>query len=499
MDVLVLILLGLEGQAGFVKLLHQALTTDLDSLYGVRSIHFAREHPGRRRVRRTNNVTIAYVGASPAAEPQDQVRLALEDLRAIKAESPQYPVVALFDALTPEEDRELRRHGLEPIAAGELRDERQLRALVENKVIGLRLGIGPTLLPESLGLPGEDPTALQAIQHEFAGALPPAEIWSTTARARRNLIITFTYFARACRRLATRAVEGRKTATAFVLTPRAVSVVRSFARRGGTVFRFGRAQLRVSLGGIHTRDIEDIARVADWPGSFVVIDEKAKIRGVVATPEKVVRAGLSSPSDAFARLLERRREIGFLVPGDETVRVFSGEHEVLRHDGFEWLTNNRPAVRAAFVRACTQIGVPERIADTVFDAALVLAEAKRGCFFIVGDARSAAHVATGSVPLDPRMSVALATRAVVGASPLVLSTLAAQDGALIVDHAGAILGFGRLVRTRERPQDPASHGTKHATAAQITREHKKVCTLVVSQDGPASVYYGGELVARTQF
>jgi DNA integrity scanning protein DisA with diadenylate cyclase activity len=55
------------------------------------------------------------------------------------------------------------------------------------------------------------------------------------------------------------------------------------------------------------------------------------------------------------------------------------------------------------------------------------------------------------------------------------------------------------VRTRERPQDSAAHGTKHATAAQITREHKALCALVVSQDGPASVYYRGELVARTQF
>ena len=157
-------------------------------------------------------------------------------------------------------------------------------------------------------------------------------------------------------------------------------------------------------------------------------------------------------------------------------------------------------MRAAFVRACGAAGVPERIADTIFDGGeCPLAETKRGCFFIVGDARSAEQVATASVPLDPRMSVALATRAVVGASPLVLSTLAAQDGALIVDQGGAIVGFGRLVRTRERPHDLGAHGTKHATAGQITREHKKLVSLVIPQDGPASIYYAGELVARTQF
>jgi len=38
-----------------------------------------------------------------------------------------------------------------------------------------------------------------------------------------------------------------------------------------------------------------------------------------------------------------------------------------------------------------------------------------------------------------------------------------------------------------------------ATAAELTRERKGVCALVVSQDGPASVFFRGDVVARTQF
>jgi DNA integrity scanning protein DisA with diadenylate cyclase activity len=498
-DVLVLTMDGLAGDPAVPKVLQQSLTSDREALYGVRSIHFAHETPGQRRVRRTSNVTIAYLGGSLSSGDPTVVAAALEDLKTIKAESPAYPVVTILDAVSPEDDVTLRRLGFEPVTSAMLADDHSARAFVENKIIELRLGLAPPFVPEDLGVHARDATVLRALKHEFSGALPPPELWRAPPRARRNLVITFTYFARACRRLATREVEGRRSATAFVLTPRAIAVVRSFAEHGGTVFRFGRRELRVSLGGIHQKDVEDISRVSDWPGSFVVIDELAMIRGVVATPERVVRAGWSTQADVFTRLLEKRTEIGFLVPGDGTVRVYSGPEEVLRHDGFEWLRNNRPAVRTAFVRACSEVCVPERIASTVFDAALLLAESKRGCFVILGSARSAARVATSSVPLDPRLSVALETRAVVGASPLVLSTLAEQDGALIVDHRGSILGFGRLVRTRERPRDSATHGTKHATAAQLTRELKGVVTLVVSQDGPASVYYSGDLVARTQF
>jgi DNA integrity scanning protein DisA with diadenylate cyclase activity len=130
---------------------------------------------------------------------------------------------------------------------------------------------------------------------------------------------------------------------------------------------------------------------------------------------------------------------------------------------------------------------------------MVLAEQKQGAFFLIGDRASVKRVAHQSVPLDPRLSNALEAGAGIDASALALATLAQQDGALIVEPRGRILGFGRLVRTKERPKDDASHGTKHATAAQVTRERKGICALVVSQDGPASIYFRGDLVARTQF
>jgi hypothetical protein len=499
MEVNVIRLRGLEGAQSVHKVLQQGLGSERSGLYGVRAVHFLHETPGARQLRATNRITLACLGTSLGTADPAVLELALADLAAIKAESPHYPVVTIVEELSPEDDARLRRLGFEALAAFELPTARSVRAFVENKVIELRLGITPELLPETVGLAADDPTLFQALKYEFAGATPPPELWAATpANIRRSLIITFTFFARACRRLATRVVEGHRAPTAFVLTHRSRLNTRRLAGGRGVIFRFQPEELRVSLGGIHQGDMDAIARVSVWPGSFVVVDDLAMIRAVVATPPRIVNQ-LGTLGRAFGALIRGHADIGFLLPGDGSVRVFSIQREVLRHDGFEWRSNNRLAVEAAFAKACGEVGVPETTASVVFEAAMVLAESKLGAFFIVGEKKAVRRIAAQSVPLDRRLTDALEGGVGVQASALALAALAQQDGALLLEPSGHVLGFGRLVRTLARPRDESTHGTKHATAAQLTRERKGICALVVSQDGPASVFFHGDVVARTQF
>src|SRR5581483_8646204 len=185
----------------------------------------------------------------------------------------------------------------------------------------------------------------------FAGATPPPELWSgTPVKARRSLIITFTFFARACRRLASRVIEGHRPPAAFILTHRSRLDTQRLGAGDEALFRFQPEELRVSLGGVHQFDMDAIARVARWPGSYIVVDDLAMIRAVVATPARLVRE--TAEGATFGALLRGHADVGFLLPGDGSVRVFSIEQEVLRHDGFQWRTNNRLAVRAAFLKAC---------------------------------------------------------------------------------------------------------------------------------------------------
>src|SRR5207249_2514306 len=161
--------------------------------------------------------------------------------------------------------------------------------------------------------------------YEFAGATPPPELWSgSPSKIRRSLIITFTFFARACRRLASRVVEGHRPPTAFILTHRSRLGTQRLGGGTDVLFRFAPEELRVSLGGIHQGDIDAIARVARWPGSYVVVDDLAMIRAVVATPRRI--ASERAPGAVFGELVRGHADVGFLLPGDGSVRVFSIEH-----------------------------------------------------------------------------------------------------------------------------------------------------------------------------
>lgn len=501
MDIAVVRMKGIEVRREALRVLREGLAGARASLYGVHSVQFSTQTPGARRFMPISHVTLVHMGQSLALPDKPLVDLALKDLQAIKAEAPQYPVIVVVDGLNEEVETRLRRLGLEGIDSRALDTARQVRNLVENKIIELRLGISPPVqLEEILDSTAGDANVVQAIKYEFSGATPPAKLWeSTPVGQRRNLLITFTYVARACRRLAARFVEGRCNPSAFVLTQRPAAYFKALARSSGSIFRFRKRELRVSLAGIHQGDIEEIARVAEWPGAFVVLDDMAMIRGVVATPASIIRQCSATGEEPLGMVLRTGAEIGFMVPGDRTVRVFTGNQEVLRHDGFEWRPNNREAVRTVFVRTCTEIGVNPRTAQSCFDAALLLAQSNFGCFVIVGDTEDVEGVMERSVPLDAHLDAALRFRVLAQASPTVIATLAKHDGAVVVGKTGTIMGFGRLIRTRQAPQDDGTHGTKHATAAQVTREGERVCALVVSQDGPTSVYFGGSLVARTQF
>src|SRR4051812_6475585 len=115
MEVNVIRLRGLDGSHTLLKTLQQGLLSNRRSLYGVRAVHFLIETPGARELRATNRITLALLGKSLAAADPATVDLALTDLAAIKAESPNYPVVAIVDELSQEDDARLHRLGFETI------------------------------------------------------------------------------------------------------------------------------------------------------------------------------------------------------------------------------------------------------------------------------------------------------------------------------------------------------------------------------------------------
>lgn len=78
-----------------------------------------------------------------------------------------------------------------------------------------------------------------------------------------------------------------------------------------------------------------------------------------------------------------------------------------------------------------------------------------------------------------------------------LVNLAKQDGAVVIDNKGVIRGVGVILRPK--PETVAEvypgDGARHTSAAKITAE-TRASAIVVSHDGPISIYYKGKRLFR---
>lgn len=77
--------------------------------------------------------------------------------------------------------------------------------------------------------------------------------------------------------------------------------------------------------------------------------------------------------------------------------------------------------------------------------------------------------------------------------------LAQTDGAAVLSPAGELMDVGVFLRASADayaalPVD-RQHGTRHASARRFSFDHKEAVVFVVSQDGPVTVYRGGDVVA----
>jgi hypothetical protein len=81
--------------------------------------------------------------------------------------------------------------------------------------------------------------------------------------------------------------------------------------------------------------------------------------------------------------------------------------------------------------------------------------------------------------------------------PLVLHQARYRDGALLIGHDGQLVAVNVILRpTRASEQAvPAVKGTRHTSAARHTYDCPDVLAVVVSTDGPVTVFTDGERVA----
>lgn len=176
-----------------------------------------------------------------------------------------------------------------------------------------------------------------------------------------------------------------------------------------------------------------------------------------------------------------------------TVRVV-GDFGVLRWEGFSW--HHEPPVPSWIdaVQACPAYGDLE-----VFEALLGFAVHDLGSLGI-GALLVYRPDAGSPPPVEERLPAPppLQIRRPVHLAPL-RHALAQVDGAAIFDAGGVLRQLGvRLVpsATAEETVEPFG-GTRHTSARRYSRDDPKATVIVVSEDGPVTVFRNGAVQGRS--
>lgn len=270
--------------------------------------------------------------------------------------------------------------------------------------------------------------------------------------------------------------------------------------------------------GVELTGLKSIHRLCDGERTLFLVDRAGKLAEIVdiarwaeqATPEIEAEDGAVPCATAFephARATRVGGHVCLVLSRNQEIKLFAGGTQAFAFAHGRWRLLD-PSAKYASWRAA----VPdEPLARGLFQAALNLAETRRGGLFVVVDDPSAAigrlvaaHDLVADDPPDgppPEFSPhdPLARRALhylargrsVGTlDPSVLEALASLDGALVADRDGRLLAFGAILRhdASDLPALRAAEGARTAAALVASRFGP---VLKVSEDGVVSCYLGG--------
>ncbi|MSV28709.1 MAG: hypothetical protein EXQ52_08185 [Bryobacterales bacterium] len=215
-----------------------------------------------------------------------------------------------------------------------------------------------------------------------------------------------------------------------------------------------------------------------------------------ASGELPVPSAAAYRSHALATLKEGR--VCLVLTGNGEIKIFARGSQKFNFMEGRWRLTDASEQYALFRRSMGDAS----LAESLFTAALNLAEARRGALFVVlDDPASAAEIVSPPDMMNgagaqtgpgkkERIHYLLLGKRTLGMPPAVLESIAGMDGAVVVDRASNLLAFGAIVKhnTSLLVAAGAIEGgrTNAAVAASMFG-----CALKVSEDGLVSFFQKG--------
>lgn len=213
----------------------------------------------------------------------------------------------------------------------------------------------------------------------------------------------------------------------------------------------------------------------------ITVDESANF---LLGPQFRRHAAISRECDAIV----------FYVPtGGRQVRVFSDGQMVARYTSGNWIAENIPRIDLTVDRLSAARGYDVGLLRRIFRCAFLMSERNLGAIFIIGDA---GRILKKSDPPEISPFATIADSHIDRLTDGEIINFAKQDGATIIDSAeGKFRGCMVLLRpsAETRSEVGIGKGARHSSASKMSAE-ANCLAITVSQDGPITVYDGGESV-----
>jgi len=253
----------------------------------------------------------------------------------------------------------------------------------------------------------------------------------------------------------------------------------------------------------HIRDMSKVlttlAEMVDGQVLAYAVDRRGFVHSIrkvdVTLDDDQVSPILGAQFRRYAIISKQADAVVFFVPPQgQRVKVFANGALVGEFIRGDWVVRDVPHIDRSVTEIARSKGYDIRLVQRVLGVAFQMSEMNLGAIFMVGDADD---ILTRSDPPKISAYAAIESANIYALSDQELVNFAKQDGATVVDARGAFKGC--MILLRPQPHTPADiqpgEGARHTSAAKMSAETGSMA-VVVSQDGPISIYQDGRLILR---
>lgn len=243
--------------------------------------------------------------------------------------------------------------------------------------------------------------------------------------------------------------------------------------------------------------VTNLARMVDGLVLAYVLDKHGYVRGIYkilsSLPKDFDDMLLGPQFRRHATISRVCNAVVFFVPtGGHQVRVFADGKLVGRYSNGNWSAEEIEEVGRTIANLAETKGYDLLLVRRILRCAFKMSEDNLGAIFIIGQAEA---VLSRSDPPEISGSALLKEAKIADLADQEIVNFAKQDGATIIDREGTFRGCMVLLRPDAATQAEIGpgKGARHSSAAKMSAE-TQCLAVVVSQDGPITVYDAGQRV-----